>query len=774
MSAFLLWRPLAGRGRVSATPQLCKNLLRARLLHRTPGKPEADGDVEREKRKEASVPPRDPSFRQQNGHGDVFAALRRQKRSKRKSTKLDFVFNKSSENTMAAQSFDSGEGQSLEEDSDNDKIKTDPRAFQRCRPEYAATTLDLIQRRTFIRSEEAFQVLHQAEALEGSLAAADVVGFLRELGRLRHAWLLRDDPRFAALLRRSVEHLRQFSHPQLLQVLESFVWLRLSEAHSRVLGPFEQELIRRAREMSLQQLLLAADLWRCLRTPVPEFLHRVYDSVKLSLQIMGVAEIVQLLYILGEGRHCPEDLVAPVEQMLMYHLHELEPEEVGAVCLGLFKSKTSLSKSSVTHLVDKACSVVEGMSDFAMVNVFKLLRYSHLDHTEWLEAATREVPQRVRGMGVIGLMHVTLACSALHYRSDAILTAVAERLPSVAPQCRSKDSCKLLWSYGTLGVPQSQCPDLYSSLVANMRSRMAEFQRYPEHLLTGLLGLAFVGQFPEDLIAFALSPEFVRNALKNTRMRLNNDIFTLDETVGLELPDWKGPRLDVRVGEEAAELLWGTAQSDVCLKPEVLEAERVLRDLLGGRQFVCKRMILPHTRSIDLEVHLDSAGNPLPINTCLETAVIPEKSVSAGPSHGTLLGVRLTEDLLAQLITGTQKTTEGPSALPTLSPLTAPHSLEAEDGETTPATPEPRSASIPTPLVSDKTAVKLAVQVSNRNNHCYHSEQLLGLHALKRRQLRLAGYRVVELSHWEWFPLLRKRQYDKLAYLHCKIFSSVD
>jgi len=766
-------------------PQLCKNLLLARLLHRTPGKSEADAGVEREKPKEATVPPCGPSFRpsfrQQNSHEDV-AASRRQKRSKRKSLKLDFVFNKSSEtDRMPAQSFDSGEGQSLEEDSDNDKIKTDPRAFQRCRPEYAATTLDLIQRRTFIPPKQAFQVLHQAEALEGSLAAAaDVVGFLRELARLRHAWLLRNDPRFAALLRHSVEHLGRFSHPQLLQVLESFVWLRLSEAHRRVLGPFEQELIRRAPELSLQQLLLAADLWRCLRTPVPEFLRRVYDSVQLSLQNIGVAEIVQLFYILGEGRHCPEDLVGPIEQMLMHHLHELEPEEVGAVCLGLFKSKTSLSKSSVTHLVDKACSVVEGMSDLAVVNVFKLLRYSHLDHMAWLEATAREVPRRVPGMGAMGLMHVTLACSALHYRSDAILAAVAERLPSVAQQCRSKDSCKLLWSYGTLGVPPSQCPDLYASLVANVRSRMDEFQRYPEHLLTGLLGLAFVGQFPEDLIAFALSPEFVRNALRNTRMQLNNDFFTLDETVGRELPDWKGPRLDVRVGEEAAETLWRTAQSDVCLKPEVLEAERVLWDLLGGRQFVCKRMILPHTRSIDLEVHLDSAGKPLPVNACLESAIIPEKSASAGPSHGTLLGVRLTEDLLAQLITGTQKTTEGPSALPPLSPPTAPRSLEAEEGEvgfdveTTPATTGPRAISIPTPVESDKTAVKLAVQVSNRNHYCYHSEQLLGLHALKRRQLRLAGYRVVELSHWEWFPLLRKRQHDKLAYLHCKIFSSVD
>uniref|UniRef100_A0AAV2JXB2 RAP domain-containing protein n=1 Tax=Knipowitschia caucasica TaxID=637954 RepID=A0AAV2JXB2_KNICA len=48
--------------------------------------------------------------------------------------------------------------------------------------------------------------------------------------------------------------------------------------------------------------------------------------------------------------------------------------------------------------------------------------------------------------------------------------------------------------------------------------------------------------------------------------------------------------------------------------------------------------------------------------------------------------------------------------------------------------------------------------------------KLLGLHAMKRRHLKLAGYKVVELHHQEWFPLLRKSRTEKLAYLHCKVF----
>ncbi|KAF3843203.1 hypothetical protein F7725_002052 [Dissostichus mawsoni] len=144
-------------------------------------------------------------------------------------------------------------------------------------------------------------------------------------------------------------------------------------------------------------------------------------------------------------------------------------------------------------------------------------------------------------MGVKGLMHVALACSALHYRDDNILMAIAERVPSLVAHCRIKDSCKLLWAFGTLGFPPVQSPSFYPSLTNALRERKAEFQRYPEHLLTALLGLAFVSQFPEDLITIALSPDFVKLALKSTKLELKKDLLTLDETVGLELPHWSGP-----------------------------------------------------------------------------------------------------------------------------------------------------------------------------------------------------------------------------------------
>lgn len=576
-----------------------------------------------------------------------------------------------------------------------------------------------------------------------------------------------------------MENLSLLSEQRLLDVLQSFVRLKLSPTH-HILDLYEDQFCRRASRMDLHQLLLSADLWRCIGKQVPGFLRTLYEAVECQPSLT-VPELVHLLYIIGESRHCPAELVRPLLTQLTRHLPQLLPEEVGVICLALFKSQTSVSENLAMRIFDKAHKVSAEISDFALVNVFKYLRFRYLYHGPWMEAMTCEVPRRAPGMGVQGLMHVVLACSALRYRSDPILVAVAERIPSLVPHCRSKDSCKLIWSFGTLGFLPDQSPVFYPSLTQGLRQKKAEFLRYPEHLLTGLLGLAFVSQFPEDLISLALSPDFVKLALRSTQLELKKDLLTLDGALSLEQPHWTGPRLSPELRAEVSEMVWKTAQTDLCQKPEVLEAESCLQDLLGGTEFVCKRMILPHTRSVDLEVHLDASGQPVNLNHHMSNA--PKSTLKSAPpinDWGIInLGVTVTEDLIAQL-TSSNNITSGSAAKASGAQRASPCRVEPDEhfpepGSELPSNIMERLVSLhraPPEPQNPSSAVKLAIQVSTRNHYCCHSQQLMGFHAMKRRHLKLAGYKVVELSHRDWFPLLRKSRMEKLAYLSCKLYDS--
>ncbi|XP_062410674.1 FAST kinase domain-containing protein 5, mitochondrial [Sardina pilchardus] len=661
-------------------------------------------------------------------------------------------------------------------------VQVDPRAFQLCRPEYRSFTHDLSSRPPPLPAKQISLVLHKVTMLKGSMMPTDIAGFLRDLSTLpaEQTAVARGDSRFSMLLRYSVESMQAFSDVQLLEVLRSLVLLGLPPNHS-MLELYEAEFARRADGLELHQLLLAGDLWRCLGRTVARYLERLADCVSAHLGQAGAPELVELVYLLGEGRRCPPSLRQPLELALAKHLDVLHAEEVGSLCLGLFKSQSGLSGGMVRRLVDRALVVVGEMSDFALVNVMKLLRFSHADHVAWLDAMGAEIPRRAPGMGVQGLMHVVLACSALHYRDNRILLAVAKRVPDIAPHCRSKDACKMLWAFGMLGLHPRQSPGLYSTLTEVVRQREADFRRYPEQLLTALLGLAFAGQFPQDLLAAALSPEFVSRASASQRMELRTDLFTLDGTVGLELPQWTGPRLPASVRDEATRMLWDFAREDVCLKPELLEAEDALQELLGGERFVRKHMILPHTRSIDLEVRLDPQGQPLPVVSEEEEeenggeADLRPSSVDRYLDQGHS-GVTLTDDLVAQLTNRRKSPATAPPPPPRRNveaggerEVVFSVGVDLTDGLLGSLT-KPRSQR---PRKLERTITKIAVQVSTRNHYGYRSQQLLGLHALKRRHLALAGYQVVEVPHWEWFPLLRRSRTEKLAYLQCKIFGTL-
>lgn len=712
-----------------------------------------------------------PSFWQQSNRYSVSCSRHL---SSSKNTLLDLAFNKSPEPDISSASLPHRKPVPPVPP----VVKPNARAFLKCRPEYASMSFDRNQRPPPIKLQEAFPLLRQVMVLRDSMKPSDVCHFLVELSRLHPDQIpsMTNDKRFIMLLQRSVNHLHLFSEPQLLDVLQAFVWLHIPASHT-VLELYEAELSRRSDQLSLRQMMFAADVWRCIGKQVPHFLQHLYDSVRLNLGQVEVPQLVQLFYIMGEGRQFPKDLSRPLEQILMRHLKHLHPEEVGTVCLGLFKSQTSISEGAVTRIVDKALSFVQEMSDFAIVNVMKYLRFSYVFHRPWLEAIAQEVPQRADRMDVKGLMHVVLTCSALHYKNDKILHTIAERIPSLAPYCRSKDSCKLLWAYGTLGFLPVQSPSFYPSLTEALRQRKAEFSQYPEHLLSGLLGLAFVCQFPEDQIALALSPNFVNLALKSKQVDLKKDLFSLDAAVALELPHWTGPRLSSELKEQVTEILWKFAQSDVCQKPEVQEAEAALQDLLGGEEFVCKRMILPHTRSIDLEVHLNSTGQPIPVNS-----ESPEQSSSTTPSDQGWgnIGLTITDELLAQLITA--KNITDPSASSSRVKPTPVHRLPDEGGRVFDSVLDltrdltetlKKSSNLGSVCQESKGIVKLAVQVTNRNHYCSQSQQLLGFHAMKRRHLKMMGYRVVELNYYDWLPLLRKTRTEKLAYLHCKLFDSL-
>ncbi|NWQ83940.1 FAKD5 protein, partial [Columbina picui] len=648
--------------------------------------------------------------------------------------------------------------------------KEDPRVFQKGRPEYRSVSYDKSEPLETLPLEEGDSILHSVAICEGSQGPATLADYFRKLSRLpveQHVALV-SEARFNTLCSCAAKNVRLFSTSDLIDVLKSCVRLVVPPAHP-LLDACEDEFCRRVWDMKLDQLLLVADCWRCLDRSVPSYLSILFSYTNMHWKDLTLPQFVQLVYIIGEGRRSPTDLAQKVESTILKYLDVFTLEELGAICLGLFKSLSGISDHVMRKIADRVSLQMEDMSTYALVNVLKMLRYSRMDHLPLLKELGKVIPARIPTINIQGIMHVTLTCSSLHYFDEGIMAAVAASLPSKVTYCRSKDAAKFLWSFGCLDYEPPNEEEFYSSLIEQMHRKLHEFRKFPEHLLTGLLGLAFVKRFPEELIDYALGDEFVQKT-RGSKYELTKDLFTLSRSVEIECPNYRGSRLPPQLDQEITEMVLNFAEQEIYVRPEIVEAASLLETVLGGPEYMRNHMILPHTRSSDLEVHLAMDGHPIPFNS---KHPIADKKLEE-------VGVSLTDELMTQLIkgrpniqppaeaenkAGTGEEAQAPSAVLLGQALLTDARLRVEPKSGRSLEPPPSLA------LNGHRGVKLAIQVSNRNHYCYGSRRLLGLHRLKRRQLQQLGYVVLELPFWEWFPLLKRTRLEKLSYLHYKVFN---
>ncbi|KAG8513381.1 FAST kinase domain-containing protein 5, mitochondrial [Galemys pyrenaicus] len=620
----------------------------------------------------------------------------------------------------------------------------DPRVFLQLRPEYQLHSYNRSEACQPLSVSEGELILHKITLYQDNLQPQIIADYFCKLSSLpaEQRTVLLSNTSFALLCQLSVKNIQVFDAPDLISILKAFVNLGIPHSHS-MLDVYETKFCHKVWEMSLDQLLLVADLWRNLGRQVPRFLEIFFSYLNLHWKNLSLSQLIHLIYIIGENRQVPQDLMQRLESLVLKYIDMINLEELGTICLGFFKSSSSLSEFVMRKIGDVACADMQNLSSYALVNILKMFRFTHVDHTEFMKQFGQIAPHRIPSLGVQGVMHLTLACSALRFLHEEVMNVVAASLPSRVAYCRSKDIAKILWSFGTLNYKPPNAEEFYTSLISEIHKKLPEFNRYPEHLPTCLLGLAFSECFPVELIDFALSPRFVRLAQERSKFELTKELCTLDGTVGIECPDYRGSRLSPHLQREGSAVLWNLARNDMNSKPEFLEALSLLQAMLGGTQYVKHHMILPHTRSSDLEVQLDVNMKPLPFNT---DSTPTEDTAKLRLKH---VGVSLTDDLMNRLLKGKSRRHFQVDRLGTM--------------EGTGFCP---------PDCIQHPQVKLAIQLTNRNQYCYGSRHLLGLHNMKRRQLNRLGYRVVELAYWEWFPLLKRTRLEKLAYLHEKVFTS--
>ncbi|XP_032832525.2 FAST kinase domain-containing protein 5, mitochondrial [Petromyzon marinus] len=675
--------------------------------------------------------------------------------------------------------------------------QVDPRRFQRMSDDYAELCCcaeDVGS--TPVSLDEAQAVLAELLCRREHAHAHELLVCLQAVGGVE-AWYRRTlhrDSRFKVLLGLVSSKVGNMNGRELVSTLTVLCRTGLSPTHP-LYAKCEAELCRRADDMSLEQLLLVADVWRLIGYRAPRFLELLFARAMRDWAGLSRPCTVQLLYIVGENRGAPDGLVSKLEQLVVRHVSEMTAEEVGASCLAFFKSRHKVLAQTMQQIGDKVTTDMRSISNFGLIGVLKLFRLTHFDHVPFLRRLCTVVPTRLPDLGVQGVMHVALACAALHYLDEPLMRALAAQVKKRSSFGRSKDLAKLLWAFGSLACElPGATEDMYAALVQLLRERSAQFERYPRHMVTALLALAFTGRFPQDLLNEVLSPRYSNLLEQRTKEEMRADLYTLDASVGLECPGYAGNRLDRVTRQEMWHMMQNKLTMAALTRPEVSKALEALAVVLGGSQLAQAHAVLPHSRSYDIEVHFDERGRPVPfvakdvdgehLMAIAGNQHEPPQRFETQPKE-----VEIADELISKLFRGRSAGASrgDPNVRSQKSPLV--ESLTRAAGRV-PLTASlvqaltnrelPESGRSPDSVCVNERATsqyhqqqgpvrKVAMQVTNHNNYLYRMQRHTGLQAMKRRQLLLSGYTVVEIPYWDWMPMLNEPLKNRVAYIERKL-----
>ncbi|XP_006817528.1 FAST kinase domain-containing protein 5, mitochondrial-like [Saccoglossus kowalevskii] len=568
-----------------------------------------------------------------------------------------------------------------------------------------------------------------------------VEGFivLSNLDKWKHR-LLKKDYRFHV----ASQHVTaaKFSSEEMVDLLNACSIIQV-RPNDPLMVALERQCTNSISNWDLNTQLVISDLWRVIGRSVHSMNDKLFQHVELHWNTLTKHQLVQLVYLIGENRSCSQTLMAKLENLLLKYVDDLTINEIAAVCLGFFKSQTRLTNSTVLHRFgDRVCEHLHDINPICLVSILKEYRYIHFIHRRMFDAIGQYIAPRLHTMPVLSMVHICHTFASLHLFNKPFLDAVAKCAIATVPKCRNKDIAKYLYAFGSLNYEPPNADEFFTAMIQQMHRLKPEYDRSPEQLVVSLLSLAYLNQYHYSLLNMVFSPTFRSMISERGRLDSNRNLFVLHSSVKIERPNYNAHKLAEEFIQQLPAEIYGSVEHEISSRAGVAEVLAVLKEVVGEKYFKCC-FILPHIRSMDIEIHVDPDGNYIPLNKN------PESKINKT--------AQLDNALLHQLISPTGKKTK-------LSIPGVAVQLNSELTQQMVGTKNDKTV---------KQSKRLAVVITSPKHYQHESKSLLGIHVMKRRQLNLLGYTVIEIAYYEWNEVTKKGVEECKVWLKQQIDSAI-
>ncbi|XP_041464977.1 FAST kinase domain-containing protein 5, mitochondrial-like [Lytechinus variegatus] len=622
---------------------------------------------------------------------------------------------------------------------------------------------------------------------------SDIMDCIKSLGLNSDEWLIdmNNDVRFLRLCIIIKAVCNTMTTDELAEVLTLLARAQI-RTRNYVLPTLYQECCNRVGSMDLRTRLLVLDSWRMIGYPVPRFCEEAFAACRVEVPKMNTAELLQLIYLIGENRGAPDGLEESLVKQLPDHLTSLSLTELGTVCTGLFKSHSSPQTSDLMlEISDHVCSSdIQSVHSFFIVGILKHFRRQYAGYQHFFQYVANAVAPFLHLYPLMSCMQILLTYATMHICHPQLCDNLANEITHRADEWRSKDATKILWSFGTLQYLPDK-PYFLPTVLEQLVDLQGEMEEYPLNLVSSLLSLAYLQRYPWELINRLFSKEFLQTVtafMDKTGVDLRRDMLLLDRSLEIECPQYNGNRLDesIMLRSEIHSSIAPTVGQQMANRPDVRFIAGLVRAAVGRKENYKIHSILPHFNTLDIEVRLDEHNQLIPFEP---SDPLPGAFSQGGDddSNSMFNNRKLSSDqkcknavaLSSNLIANMTKMTKGGDAPEDPSATGVDTPPELKNVQESPRRVKDKRRNVkrilqkPVPAPSQSNEKWLAIVVWARNHSHYGGHKLLGQHAMKRRQLELLGYQVLDVPFQEWSQMMKNRdQQENIKHIKRKIFNN--
>ncbi|XP_017774452.1 PREDICTED: FAST kinase domain-containing protein 5, mitochondrial [Nicrophorus vespilloides] len=353
-----------------------------------------------------------------------------------------------------------------------------------------------------------------------------------------------------------------------------------------------------------------ADRWYKLNLgKLCDFIYEVLEKLSRKPTKLSKDQLVHLFFYMNICRKRIIDF--EYETALDMKIDKMSLDEMGIAALGYFKTQSKVKIARILSVMMEKAIAEPNPDDLTLCAILKIVRFtSNPSLADQMTDFIEKVSPKLEKSSNLCQLHGALFGTTLQIEHRPAIFFAANRIAKNLQhleKVRLKDMERILLPLSMFDYNPNTEPDIFKAILEELQHerRFPELDKYPRCLSSALHFLSVKNIYSEELLNKVLNMKFVTETYGRSSRLLPMEIFSLDISTEIDLPDYNGYRMDPSMRYKASK--WLTRYSPSYTQTKRISAsEKVILDVtdrimeIVGAQNILIDHVLPHFPRADI------------------------------------------------------------------------------------------------------------------------------------------------------------------------------